>query len=167
MKKAASLGAMGIVLAFLGALLWQSFDTPAWTALDIDGPSSPTVVLITAFALFLVHTVRQLLRWRDNGEALAKGARASTRVTVRMTAFVGLWIAYILILPFLGFTVASILAVSTSVLLQERFNPLLVILSSTIGILAMVVIFRRFLYVATPQGVVDRWIETTLYGLGI
>ena len=160
MKKAASLGAMGIVLAFLGALLWQSFDTPAWTALDIDGPSYPTVVLIAAFALFLVHTVRQLLRWRDNGEA-------SRLVTVRMTAFVGLWITYILVLPLLGFTVASILAVSASVLLQERFNPLLVVLSSTIGIVAMVVIFRRFLYVATPQGVVDRWIETTLYGLGI
>ena len=74
---------------------------------------------------------------------------------------------YILILPMLGFTVASILAVTASILLQERLNPVAVFLSSTAAVLVMVVVFRRFLYVATPQGAVDRWIETTLYGLGI
>jgi hypothetical protein len=167
MKNAASLGAMGLVLSFLGALLWQSFDTPAWTALDIDGPNYPTVVLVTAFTLFLLHTVRQLLMWGRTGKGRSNGAEISGTVALRMAAFIGLWIVYILVLPALGFTVASILAVSASILLQERFNPLLVILSSAVAILAMVVIFRRFLYVATPQGVVDRWIETTLYGLGI
>lgn len=165
MKRSAVLGSVGLVLAFLGALLWQSFDTPAWTALDIGGPNYPTVVIIATCAFFLIHAVRVIVRQKpaDEGSDVARPPAP----TAKMTAFVALWMAYILILPVLGFTVASILAVTASVLLQERLNPVVVFLSSTVAVLVMVVVFRRFLYVATPQGAVDRWIETTLYGLGI
>lgn len=165
MKRSAVLGSVSLVLAFLGALLWQSFDTPAWTALDIGGPNYPTVVIIATCAFFLIHAVRVIIRQNraDEGSDVARPAGT----TVKITAFIALWIGYILILPVLGFTVASILAVTASILLQERLNPVFVFLSSTAAVLVMVVVFRRFLYVATPQGAVDRWIETTLYGLGI
>jgi hypothetical protein len=156
MEVAMRIAFCGLLIALSSVLLWQ--------AVQIDGQAAVYPILVTGGAVLfsVVYTVRQAI--------LANGWPAEVPYAVppstvpRVALFVAIWTIYVIALGYLGFMVATWLALVASSLAIGRFRALQP-LWIALFVLIMTVLLKIVLYVPVPQGWLDIQLEIFLYSL--
>ena len=146
----------GLLIALSCALLWQ--------AMQIEGQAAVYPIFVTAGAVLfsVVYTVRQAVV--ANGWPAEAPYAVPSSTIPRVALFVVIWTIYAMALSYLGFMVATWLALLASRLAIGRFSALQP-LWIALFVLIMTVLLKVVLYVPVPQGWLDIQLEIFLYSL--
>lgn len=146
----------GLLIALSCVLLWQ--------AVQIEGQAAVYPIVVTGGAVLfsLVYTIRQAVV--ANGWPREAPYAVPTSTIPRVVLFIAIWTIYVIALAYLGFMVATWLALAASSLVIGRFNVLQP-LWIALFVLIMAVLLKIVLYVPVPQGWLDVQLEIFLYSL--
>lgn len=140
----------------LSIILWQSF--------QLDGPAAvyPRVVIAGALlsAGVLLFTQVAGVTAAPQREA---GAARDLRQFAKVALFVLIWAGYVLLLPWLGFMVATWLAIMASLAIARGRVSLVELLGAAAFVLVFTILINVVLYVPMPQGWLDEQLEILLY----
>lgn len=144
--------------------------TLGYQALQISGSARlyplvlAIVVLLGCAASMLTGLVNRRAPPAPTGDvALLLSARGPE--IVRTLAFCALWIAYVVLLPVIGFLVATTLAIALSFWLLQLRRPVASVLGALVFSLILSVLFTTVFYIPVPQGAVDTWLTELVYQL--
>ncbi|ARP97782.1 tripartite tricarboxylate transporter TctB family protein [Pseudorhodoplanes sinuspersici] len=138
------------ILSIEGLRLWPDQGVPLLTA---------GFALITASVAALRALFAQSVGWDEN---LVRDLDAPRRR--RFAVFVGTWIGYAALLPYIGFLVATMLALTASIWTLERLRLWVTVPVAAIISVLIWLVFQRALYVSLPLGPIDRAFAEALHG---
>lgn len=147
-----------LLIALSGGLLWQ--------AVQIEGRAGvyPIVVTSAAVLFSLAYTLRQAILgggiW-PSGPSFAIALSSAPRVA----SFAVIWTVYVLVLPTVGFIIATWLALIASIGVVSRQFRLLDTVWTAVFVLVLAVLMKIVLYVPVPQGWLDEQLEIFIYSL--
>jgi putative tricarboxylic transport membrane protein len=151
--------AHGVVLALAAALL---ADVLAAGHLRL-WPDRGYGLLVVAFAAVTAGAaILRALTGRDpdRGERLFAGLDGPGRA--RMLVFVGVWAAYAVVFPRIGFMPATALALAASMVAAARTRPPVALAAGAVTAVAVWFLFQRVLFVSLPMGPIELWLTTML-----
>lgn len=152
---------LGALFAIFGVLAWQT------TRLSGAAAAYPAYVL-GVLAVLLLGIAAGELRRRGRPRLdpeLAESLSGSARGRAALAAFVGTWVAYVLLLEAIGFLAATGLAIAASLALLGQRRVLPVVAGSIAFSLALAVLVKTVLYVPVPLGAPDLALERLIYSL--
>jgi hypothetical protein len=139
------------ILLFSLAAFWQAYDISGFDGLTEPGvfPMLATGTMVLASLFILSNTARR--------PAEADGAAAARRffaeiLPTRHIVLIGLVLAYLLLLPLLGFIASSALFLLAAFQYLWRRHVLITLLLSAAALAAVYVIFRIVFQVVLPEG---------------
>ena len=145
---------------------WQTFaNIGVIGSQAVAGTSYPAWMILGALALLVIHVVRNLLPQGGQTAAFAALLPPGSRSRMRLVCFVALWLAYAALLPQFGFVATTLAAVIISILILDRFSPLIVIPSALLFVVTLKILFRSVFYVSLPEGSMDQLLDEILYRL--
>lgn len=153
--------ALGTLFAIFGVLGWQT------TQLSGAAAAYPAYVLGVLAVLLLGIAVSEVRRRAPSklDPELADCCSGSGRERGALVAFVGTWVAYVLLLDAIGFLAATALAIAASLLLLGRRHALSIAAGSIGFSLALAVLVKTVLYVPVPLAAPDLALERLIYSL--
>jgi putative tricarboxylic transport membrane protein len=141
----------GLVLIFISVgYAYLTTGLPIRTLPDTPNPAFFPWINTGIMLILSVSLLTQGLFYTEAGEQ--KVDKAATRLTVISLSF---FVIYLLILPSLGFVVASIPFFAAMMLLFEERRPIVVAISSVAVIVLLFCIFRYGFGVFLPLGVTE------------
>lgn len=134
--------------------------------LQASGALADYTVLISIAALLccLVLAAAHVRGRAAAGPAVGAMAGLSRAALVRLAAFAAVWVAYVLVLPSLGFVLSTWLVLVLSLSLMRGRPTLAVVFGTALFVLVFAVLIKAVLYVPVPQGALDTWLDELLYG---
>lgn len=152
---------LGTLFAIFGVLGWQT------TQISGSAAAYPAYVLGALTVLLLGIAVGEVRRREPLklDPELADCCSGSGRARGALVAFVGTWLAYVLLLEAIGFLAATALAIVASLLLLGQ-RHILIIATGSIGFsLALALLVKTVLYVPVPLAAPDLALERLIYSL--
>jgi len=140
------------LLAFSLAAFWQAFDISGFQGLSTAGmfPMLAAGTMVLASALF---TAKALSSQGDTGPMSARLAHfQATILPHRHVLMIALILAYVLVMPWLGFVVASALFLFASIQLLWHRKPYITLAVTALALVVIHFIFRIVFQVVLPQG---------------
>ena len=139
------------VLLFSLAAFWQAYEISGFTGLTEPGvfPMLATGTMVVAALFILSNTARRPAE--AYGSAVAKRFFAEI-LPLRHMVLIGLVLAYLLLLPWLGFVISSALFLLAAFQYLWRRHVLITLLLSAGALAAVYVIFRIVFQVVLPEG---------------
>ena len=139
------------VLLFSLAAFWQAYEISGFAGLTTPGvfPMLATGTMVLASLFVLADTARRPAE--AEGAAVAKRFVAEI-LPVRHMVLIGLVLAYLLLLPSLGFIASSALFLLAAFQYLWRRHVLITLLLSAGALAAVYVIFRIVFQVVLPEG---------------
>ncbi|MEF2549218.1 tripartite tricarboxylate transporter TctB family protein [Aurantimonas sp. E1-2-R+4] len=144
----------GMLVALSAALVWQ--------AIQLSGPATVYPLVVTSGALIfsLSYAVMRAVNGWDEGAVPFAMPRSSLP---RVTAFVLVWLAYVLLLPYGGFILATWLGLLASLAIVRGRLGLVDAMSTALFVAVLALLMKAVLYVPVPQGWLDQSLEILLY----
>lgn len=139
------------VLLFSLAAFWQAYEISGFTGLTTPGvfPMLATGTMVVASLFVLSNTAR---RPAETGGAEVARRFFADILPVRHMVLIALVLAYLLLLPVLGFIVSSALFLLAAFQYLWRRHVLITVLLSAGALAAVYVIFRLVFQVVLPEG---------------
>lgn len=147
-----------VLTAMVAALFWQA-------ATGATMGIYPLVLTGGALLCCLAYVAGSVLRRTPDGPVEDGEAASFFAAPLRVAAFLIVWAAYVALLPRLGFIIASWLALYASSIVTSGRLGLRTGLYCALFIAVLAVLLKVALYVPVPQGTLDRYLDTLLYGL--
>jgi len=122
----------------------------------------PLVVTSGALIFSLSYAVMRAVNGWDEGPVPFSMPRSTLP---RVTVFVLVWLAYVLLLPYGGFILATWLALLASLAIVRGRFGLVDAMSTALFASVLAVLMKTVLYVPVPQGWLDQSLEILLYRL--
>jgi len=144
------------LLAFSLAAFWQAFDISGFQGLSTAGmfPMLASGTMVVASALF---TAKTLTSPGDTGPLSARLMHFQAAILpYRHVLMIALILAYVLVMPWLGFVVASALFLFASIQLLWRRKPYITLAVTVLALVVIHFIFRVVFQVVLPQGTLLR-----------
>ncbi len=127
---------------------------------DPAGPGGIPKILAAGIAIIGVLLIVGSFLLKKEGKGKPFFTRSELLVTVALTA---ISVAYILLLPVLGYLIVTPLLIASILVTLGRRKPLPIVLISVIGTLVLFLLFYSLLRVNLPLG----FMRTTIDSLGI
>jgi hypothetical protein len=138
--------------------------TILWQAIQITSSAAAYPMSIAGSALLCSGL---LLVSRFTGAPDHTGSSEIPRLSrlqlVRLISFAAVWIAYVVLLPRLGFMLSSWMALSLSLAITRGRPGMSAIGGTAVFVLLFAVLIKVVLYVPMPQGWLDEQLEIVLY----
>ena len=113
----------------------------------------PKTVLVLAMAASVYQIVCIALRcWRAPSVFRESVATTEKSYSVRLFLGMGITLAYVALLPFIGFIFCTLLYLAAFMYIGRYRRHRVVIGASLIGTLVFLLVFMRFVYVSLPMG---------------
>lgn len=144
------------LLAFSLAAFWQAFDISGFQGLSTAGmfPMLASGTMVVASALF---TAKAMAGPGGTGSLRTRLAHfQAATLPHRHVLMIALILAYVLVMPWLGFVVASALFLFASMQLLWRRKPLITLAVTVLALVVIHFIFRVVFQVVLPQGTLLR-----------
>jgi hypothetical protein len=138
--------------------------TILWQANQITRSAAAYPMAIAGIALLCsgLLLISQLIGAPDHTGS-SEIPRLSRLQLVRLIGFAAVWIAYVVLLPRLGFMLSSWMALSLSLTITRGRLNLSAIAGTAVFVLLFAVLIKVVLYVPMPQGWLDEQLEIVLY----
>jgi hypothetical protein len=143
-----------IILAFSATALWQAYRISGLTGLSTPGvfPMLATAAMLGSG--FLRDALRKTASADTAREQLARFVRDVT--PLRLVLLVAMILAYMLAMPWLGFTISSALFLFFAFTLLWKRGLLISLLVTALSLAVITGIFRVVFQVVLPQG---QWVQ--------
>lgn len=141
-----------ILLLFSIAAFWQAYDISGFSGLSTAGmfPMLASAVMCIAALAIILNTFRKPAASRHLTDAAVQFLHAVT--PLRHLLLLGLILAYVLAMPWLGFLVASGLFLFAAILLLWRRGFWMTLIVSLAALAVIHIVFRVVFQVVLPNG---------------
>lgn len=137
-----------IILVFSVAAFWQSYGISGFTGMTTPGvfPMLASGVMIISGMMILISTAKAPPNPSENS-GFYSAVLSSNHIVL-----IGLVLAYIILMPIVGFVLSSALFLFGAFQFLWRKNPLVTALLTMATLAVIYVIFREVFQVVLPQG---------------
>jgi|TARA_Y100000385_G_scaffold92983_1_gene96010 hypothetical protein len=138
-----------LIVVFSVAALWQSYSISGFS-----GKTTPGVFPMIASGVMVISGVVVLMS-ATQLPAPPEGAPGflAEILTLRHMVVIGLVLAYVLLMPLIGFVASSAVFLFCSFQFLWRKNPLLMLALTGVTLVIIYVVFREVFQVVLPQGI--------------
>ena len=138
-----------LIVVFSVAALWQSYSISGFS-----GKTTPGVFPMIASGVMVISGVVVLMS-ATQLPAPPEGAPGflAEILTQRHMVVIGLVLAYVLLMPLIGFVASSAVFLFCSFQFLWRKNPLLMLALTGVTLVIIYVVFREVFQVVLPQGI--------------
>jgi len=138
-----------LIVVFSVAALWQSYNISGFS-----GKTTPGVFPMIASGVMVISGVVVLMS-ATQLPAPPEGAPGflAEILTLRHMVVIGLVLAYVLLMPLIGFVASSAVFLFCSFQFLWRKNPLLMLALTGVTLVIIYVVFREVFQVVLPQGI--------------
>ena len=138
-----------LIVVFSVAALWQSYSISGFS-----GKTTPGVFPMIASGVMVISGVVVLMSATQlpTPPEGAPGFLAEI-LTLRHIVVIGLVLAYVLLMPLIGFVASSAVFLFCSFQFLWRKNPLLMLALTGVTLVIIYVVFREVFQVVLPQGI--------------
>ena len=138
-----------LIVVFSVAALWQSYNISGFS-----GKTTPGVFPMIASGVMVISGVVVLMS-ATQLPAPPEGAPGflAKILTLRHMVVIGLVLAYVLLMPLIGFVASSAVFLFCSFQFLWRKNPLLMLALTGVTLVIIYVVFREVFQVVLPQGI--------------
>lgn len=138
--------------------------TILWQAIQITGSAAAYPIVIAGSALLCsgLLLISHVIGAPDS-TGLSELPRLSRLQFVRLLGFAAVWIAYVVLLPRLGFMLSTWISLSLSLAITRGKPSVSAIAGTAVFVLLFAVLIKIILYVPMPQGWLDEQLEIFLY----
>ena len=138
-----------LIVVFSVAALWQSYSISGFS-----GKTTPGVFPLIASCVMVISGVVVLMS-ATQLPAPPEGAPGflAEILTLRHMVVIGLVLAYVLLMPLIGFVASSAVFLFCSFQFLWRKNPLLMLALTGVTLVIIYVVFREVFQVVLPQGI--------------
>jgi hypothetical protein len=138
-----------LIVVFSVAALWQSYSISGFS-----GKTTPGVFPMIASGVMVISGVVVLMS-AAKLPAPPEGAPGflAEILTLRHMVVIGLVLAYVLLMPLIGFVASSAVFLFCSFQFLWRKNPLLMLALTGVTLVIIYVVFREVFQVVLPQGI--------------
>ena len=138
-----------LIVVFSVAALWQSYSISGFS-----GKTTPGVFPMIASGVMVISGIVVLMS-ATQLPAPPEGAPGflAEILTLRHMVVIGLVLAYVLLMPLIGFVVSSAVFLFCSFQFLWRKNPLLMLALTGVTLVIIYVVFREVFQVVLPQGI--------------
>ena len=145
-----------IILAFSATALWQAYRISGLTGLSTPGvfPMLAAAAMLGSGFFILRDALRKTASGDPAREQLARFVRDVT--PLRLILLVAMILAYMLAMPWLGFTISSALFLFFAFALLWKRGLLISLLVTALSLAVITGIFRVVFQVVLPQG---QWVQ--------
>lgn len=156
-----------ILLVWLAQLGWQAWALARDSGAGISGADYSAFVSIGGLLLLFGHMALNILRpaMTENGDTPPPARSPDRDLVLRFAAFVAVWLVYVLLLPVAGFVLATFVAMSASMFLLGRPNPVAVLVGCAVFTVTLKVLFITVFYISLPPGFIDEFITELVFDL--
>lgn len=138
-----------LIVVFSVAALWQSYSISGFS-----GKTTPGVFPMIASGVMVISGI-VVLTSATQLPAPPEGAPGflAEILTLRHMVVIGLVLAYVLLMPLIGFVASSAVFLFCSFQFLWRKNPLLMLALTGVTLVIIYVVFREVFQVVLPQGI--------------
>ena len=138
-----------LIVVFSVGALWQSYSISGFS-----GKTTPGVFPMIASGVMVISGVVVLMSATQR-PAPPEGAPGflAEILTLRHMVVIGLVLAYVLLMPLIGFVASSAVFLFCSFQFLWRKNPLLMLALTGVTLVIIYVVFREVFQVVLPQGI--------------
>jgi putative tricarboxylic transport membrane protein len=141
-----------VLLVFAVTAFWQAYDISGLNGLSTPGvfPMLATGAMVLASVINLLSQIKAPPSSNQHGSAAHRFLREY--LPVRHLVVIGLLLAYVLTMPFLGFVVGSGAFLLAVIQYLWRKNPFFTLAIAALTLALIYLVFRTMFQVVLPQG---------------
>lgn len=148
-----------LLLALVALFAWQAFQLTGEPAVY------PQIVVGLLSVFLLAYLAQEALAGRVGAGFLAEVLPRGRAGILRQAGFLGVWIGYVVVLPHLGFILATWAALTVSGKIAGARSLVRTALIAAVFTLVLAILLKTVLFVPLPRGFLDTRLDTLIFSL--